>query len=196
MSASTVSGLAKMAVASIKTMLKCGQIGVVVLLGATLMACSDSGIGDLESFVAETKMKKGAVEPLPEFKTAETYKYSANSLRDPFSTFRSEVKTTAKTQSMVEGVRPNVNRRKEVLENFPLDALKMIGTLEFNQQVWGLVKAPDGIIYRVRPDNHLGQNYGKISRVLEAKLLLSEIVPDGLGGWEERQASLSVDEIK
>ncbi len=195
MNTSAVSRSAGMA-ARVTTMLTCGRICVVVLLGAILMACSDNGVRDLENFVTETKMKKGVVEPLPEFKTAETYRYSAGSLRDPFSTWRSEVKTTTQTQKVIEGVRPNVNRHKEVLENFPLDTLKMIGTLEFKQRVWGLVKAPDGIIYRVTPANHLGQNYGKISQVLEEKLLLTEIVPDGLGGWEERQATLSVDEIK
>ena len=173
-----------------------GRLGIIVLLVLFLAACSDSGLNDLESFVAETKQKKGVVEPLPEFKTAETYRYSAESLRDPFSTWKSEVKTTVATQKVIEGVRPNVNRSKEALENFPLDTLKMMGTLEFNQQLWGLVKAPDGIIYRVKPNNHLGQNYGKISQIQEDKLLLTEIVPNGLGGWEERQATLSVNDIE
>lgn len=175
---------------------KVGRLGVIALLLLLLGACSDSGINDLESFVAETKQKKGVVEPLPEFKTAETYRYSAGSLRDPFSTWKSEVKTTVATQKVIEGVRPNVNRSKEMLENFPLDTLKMIGTLEFKQQRWGLVKAPDGIIYRVKPDNYLGQNYGKINQIQEDKLLLTEIVPNGLGGWEERQATLSVNDVE
>ncbi len=172
------------------------RLGIVVSLVLLLAACSDSGLNDLESFVAEAKLKKGKVEPLPEFKTAETYRYSAASLRDPFSTWKSEVKTTVTTQKVIEGVRPNVNRSKEVLENFPLDTLKMIGTLEFNQQLWGLVKAPDGIIYRVKTNNHLGQNYGKIDLIQEDKLLLTEIVPNGLGGWEERQATLSVNDVE
>ncbi len=178
------------------SMARGARLGLVALVVLLLAACSDSGLNDLESFVTETKQKKGVVEPLPEFKTAETYRYSADSLRDPFSTWKSEVKTTVATPKVVEGVRPNVNRSKEVLENFPLDTLKMIGTLEFNQQLWGLVKAPDGIIYRVKTNNYLGQNYGKIHQIKEDKLLLTEIVPNGLGGWEERQATLSVNEIE
>ena len=172
------------------------RLGLAAIMILLLAACSDTGLGDLKSFVEETKQKKGVVEPLPEFKTAETFRYSASRLRDPFSTWKSEVKTTVATPKVIDGVRPNVNRSKEVLENFPLDTLRMIGTLEFNQQLWGLVKAPDGIIYRVKTNNYLGQNYGKIHRIQEDKLLLTEIVPNGLGGWEERQAVLSVNKVE
>ena len=70
----------------------------------------------------------------------------------------------------------------------------MMGTLEFKKSSWGLVKAPDGIVYRVKPGNYLGQNYGRILDVQEKKIVLTEIVPDGLGGWEERQAALAVNE--
>ncbi|MFQ5488758.1 MAG: pilus assembly protein PilP, partial [Gammaproteobacteria bacterium] len=94
---------------------------------------------------------------------------------------------------MISGIRPNVNRSKEVLENYPLDTLRLIGSLEYKEEHWGLVKAPDGIIYRVKPNNYLGQNYGKVIQVTENKLVLTEIVPDGLGGWEKRQTTLSVN---
>ncbi len=172
--------------------------GIAVLISALLLlsGCSESGMNDLEQFINEAKMKKGKVEPLPRFRPAGTYIYSAAELKDPFETWKSEVKANQEVNKVISGIRPNVNRRKEVLENYPLDTLRMIGSVEFRDERWGLVKAPDGIIYRVKPDNYLGQNFGKIIAVTENKLILTEIVPDGLGGWQERQASLSVTEAE
>ncbi len=172
--------------------------GIAVILSALLLlsGCSESGMNDLEQFINEAKMKKGKVEPLPQFEPAGTYVYSASDLKDPFETWKSEVKATKEVNKVISGIRPNVNRRKEVLENYPLDTLRMIGSVEFRDERWGLVKAPDGIIYRVKPNNYLGQNFGKIIAVTENKLILTEIVPDGLGGWQERQASLSVTETE
>ncbi len=170
------------------------HLAPLLVMGLLLSGCSDSGLGDLEKFVNEAKLQKGRVEPLPEFKPAETYVYSAADLKDPFETWKSEAKPDKEVNKVISGIRPNVNRRKEVLENFPLDTLRMIGSMEFNGRRWGLVKAPDGIIYRVRPSNHLGQNYGKVVQVTENKLVLTEIVPDGLGGWQERQATMSISD--
>jgi len=169
-----------------------GLLGMVLVL--LLSACSSGGLGDLEQFVNEARMKKGKVEPLPEFKPAETYVYNVAQLKDPFETWKSEVKANKAVNKMISGIRPNVNRSKEVLENYPLDTLRLIGSVEYKADHWGLVKAPDGIIYRVKPNNYLGQNYGKVIQVTENKLVLTEIVPDGLGGWEERQTTLSINE--
>ncbi len=168
-----------------------GLLGMVLVL--FLSACSNEGLSDLEQFVNDARMKKGKVEPLPEFKPAETYVYNVAKLRDPFETWKSEVKANKAVNKMISGIRPNVNRSKEILENYPLDTLRLIGSLEYQGERWGLVKAPDGIIYRVKPNNHLGQNYGKVMQVTENKLVLTEIVPDGLGGWEKRQTTLSVN---
>ncbi|MFQ5487808.1 MAG: pilus assembly protein PilP, partial [Gammaproteobacteria bacterium] len=67
-----------------------GLLGMVLVL--LLSACSNDGLADLEKFVNEARMKKGKVEPLPEFKPAETYVYNVVQLRDPFETWRSEIK--------------------------------------------------------------------------------------------------------
>jgi len=172
------------------------RLSGILLILLVLTACSESGLGDLEKFASQARMQKGRVEPLPEFQPTETFAYGAADLQDPFATWQSEIKPAARVSSVVQGIRPNVNRHKEILENYPLDTLRLTGFLEYNQHRWGLVKAPDGIVYRVQPGNYLGQNYGKVARVLESKLVMMEIVPDGLGGWEERQAALSVDTKK
>jgi type IV pilus assembly protein PilP len=70
----------------------------------------------------------------------------------------------------------------------------MVGTLEKDAQNWGLVTAPDGAVHRIQPGNYVGKNYGKITLVAEDRIELVEIVPDGLGGWQERGARLDLSE--
>lgn len=163
--------------------------GLVLLLSA----CGDGGMSDLREFVDEAKQRQGRVEPLPEFRMVETYSYSAFTLRDPFGAWNPAPRAAAQERAG-NGVMPNVDRRREVLEAYPLDTLRMLGTLEFQNATWGLVKAPDGVVHRVRPGNHLGQNYGKVKAIQAQRLTLTEIVPDGLGGWEEREAYLAMNE--
>lgn len=158
-----------------------------------LTGCSGGGVSDLREFVDEAKQRQGKVEALPEFKPVETFVYSAHSRKDPFSVWGSESAAVV-AESQGNGIRPDTSRSREALENFPLDTLRMMGALEFQGVRWGLVRAPDGIVYRVRQGNHMGQNYGRIQTVNDNKLMLTEIVPDGLGGWEERSASLSISE--
>lgn len=169
-----------------------------LLTAATLAltACGDSGTGDLRRFVEEAKQRPGKVEPLPQFAPVETYAYSAAALRDPFGTgVEADVRTAAvRGNKGANGIAPDVNRRKETLESYPLDSLLMLGTLKYQDTTWGLVKAPDGIVHRVRTGNHLGQNYGKVKAIQAQRLTLTEIVPDGLGGWEEREAYLAMNE--
>lgn len=171
-----------------------GRTLMILMIVLGLAACSDNGMNDLHQFVQQAKLKKGKVEPLPEFRPVETYAYTAYELKDPFATWKSEVKTASQDKSAVQGVRPDVDRRKEILENFPLDTLRMMGTLQYDDTKWGLVKAPDGIVYKVKPGSYIGQNYGRIRAVNDTKLMLTEIVPNGLGGWEEREASLAISE--
>ena len=70
----------------------------------------------------------------------------------------------------------------------------MVGTLERNGHAWALVRMSDSTIHRVKPGNYIGQNYGKITKITESEVDVTEIVPDGLGGWMERQATLALSE--
>ncbi len=90
------------------------------------------------------------------------------------------------------GVRPEPGRQKEYLEQFPLDALKLVGELGFGGQTYALIIDPHGLVSRVTVGNYLGQNNGRIVAVTPSEIEISEIVPDGTGGWVERPASLSL----
>jgi len=161
-----------------------------LLLCIILAACQGSDTEDLRNYVKDVKARqKSHIPPLPKVKSYETYTYNEKDLRDPFIP-TTKVRPTQVTSN--NGIVPNFKRKREVLEQFPLDTLKMVGILERNKQRWALIKSEDGTLYRTKTGRYIGQNNGKITRITENALELTEIVPDGLGGWVKRQATLSV----
>ena len=87
------------------------------------------------------------------------------------------------------GIAPDLNRRKEPLEAFPLEQLKMVGTLSQGKDTYAIVRA-DKTLYRVKKGNYMGQNFGLITEVTEGEIKLKEIVQDSAGDWAERQSVL------
>lgn len=164
---------------------------LILSLTTALGACGSDGMGDLRIFVRDAhKDRKPRVEPIPEVKTHEVFAYSAQEGVDPFASFNLRPRGVAKRK---EGG-PDVNRRKEPLEEYPLDALKMVGTLSRRRQTWVIVQAPDGTVHKAQVGNYLGENFGKIVRITEEKVNLIETVQDPLGDWIKRKANLSIEE--
>lgn len=161
---------------------------VVACLGAALMLSGcGADLGELRAKIEQAKQRPGGrIEPLPEVVPYESYNYSMADQRSPF------LQSVAGEQAT--GPRPDVKRSREYLEQFPLDTLKMVGTLELSGSRYGLVQTKDGLIHRVVPGNHLGQNDGRITSVNDARIALVEIVPDGLGGYLERPAALALSD--
>jgi len=162
----------------------------LLVLAVALSACSKSN-EDLTAFIAKTKTKHvGSVQPLPTFEPYKNFSYEASELRDPFeATFEPEIDGNA---TNADGLRPNTNRPKEPLEIYPLDTLRMVGILVQNQNTWGLVKDPNNVVHRIQTGNYAGQNEGQIISVTEKQIDIIEIIPDGLGGYIERTASLAI----
>jgi type IV pilus assembly protein PilP len=157
-----------------------------------LAACSND-MTDLHDFVAETRKKhQGRVDPLPDFVQYQTVAYAEQDLRDPFRP-QTELSAAAPTSS-ASGPRPSDNRRREILESYPLDALKMVGILKQRASSWALVQDPEGTIHRVQPGNYAGQNHGKIVQISENQINLVELIPDGISGWIQREAQLALGE--
>jgi len=173
---------------SILTLRNCLGLLAVIL---SLSACSSQQYSDLDKYIEDVKHRtKGRIEPLPEVKSYESYTYQAQDLRDPFTPF-----SEAPSEEMAQpGITPDINRKREALEAFPLDSLKFVGTIEKDGKTWGLITAPDKAIYRVQVGNHMGKNYGEIMALSESTILLKEIIPNGSGGWVEREASLALSE--
>ena len=164
-----------------------------LVLGFGLLAgCSSDGLDDLREFVKTAHAdRKPKIEPLPEIKPYEAYAYAASDLASPFSPANLKPQSL---QAKLSGPRPDMNRRKEPLEDFPLDALKMVGTLSRGKQSWGIIQTSDGAVYRVQKGNHLGQNFGRITRVTDEKIDLVELIQGAMGEWVEREASIAVQE--
>jgi type IV pilus assembly protein PilP len=164
---------------------------VVGLLCLALAGCSSDGLEDLREFVKTTRAShKPKVEPLPEIKMQEAFVYNATNLSDPFASFNLKPKSTANAT----GPRPDTNRRKEPLEDFPLDALKMVGTLSRGKQSWAIIQAPDGNVHRVQVGDHMGQNFGMVSKITEDKVDLVELIQGAMGDWVEREANMTLVE--
>ena len=158
-----------------------------------LTACSSDNTSDLRDYVSKVKARpKGRIKPLPEIVPYETYLYQVSHLRDPFTPFVALEEASLEIQD--SGLQPNVNRKREELEQYSLDSLSFVGHIEKGGKTWALITAPDKVIYRVRPGNHMGSNYGKILAVTEDSILLNEIIPNGVGGWTQREASLDLSE--
>ncbi len=165
------------------------------LLGIAISACSNNNTEDLRVYVEEVKSQQTArVEPLPEFAPYENYIYQAGDSRDPFSLPMHSSPATQVAGPVGNGISPDFNRPREPLESEPLDSLRMVGTMERDGNSWALVRMSDSTIHRVKPGNFLGANHGKIVQISESEVELAEIVPDGLGGWIERQAALALSE--
>ncbi len=154
-------------------------------LATLALAGCGGGVDGLRAEIEQAKTRPGGrIEPLPEVVPYESYAYTMADRRSPFlQSFATE---------QASGPRPDTQRPREYLEQFSLDTLKMVGTLKLGGANFGLVQTKDGLIHRVLPGNHLGQNDGRITAVNDARIALVEIVPDGLGGYLERQAALAL----
>jgi type IV pilus assembly protein PilP len=168
---------------------------MLTAVSAGMAGCSSDPTADLMDYAEQVKSQQVShIEPLPEFRPYESFTYAASDLRDPFTvpTFTNQQALTLPTAT--NGITPDFDRPREPLEEFPLDSLRMVGTLEQHEANWALINDTDGTIHRVQAGNYAGQNFGKITRVTEYEVELTEIVPDGIGGWMERQATIAISE--
>jgi len=162
---------------------------VCVLASIFLGACASEPYEDLRQFVKESdNLPRGRIEPLPEVKPYEPVAYNAFDLSDPFKPRKmDQPKPTG-------GIAPDMNRRREALEAFPLDNLRMVGTLEQGKLVFALIRTPDNSLHRVKPGNYMGQNFGFVTQVTDSSVTLKEVIQDGTSDWTERVSVLQLME--
>jgi type IV pilus assembly protein PilP len=150
---------------------------------AGLVAGCSSEMDELKTFVRDSdKSLPRRIDPLPAVKP---FTYEGFDLPDPFK----PRKLSAPKEGSGGGLAPDLNRRKEPLESFPLEQLKMVGTLSQGNDIYALVRA-DKTLYRVKKGNYMGQNFGLITDVSDSEIKLKEIVQDSAGDWAERQSIL------
>lgn len=172
--------------------------GALACATALLAGCGRD-MSDLEQYAMEVKSRTSRnIEPIPQIKTFEPFVYESKApdgteRRDPFlPLLASRDPAVAAGGGAAGGIKPDFDRPKEPLEEFPLDALRMVGTITMQQRAYALVRAPDAVVHRVSVGDHLGQNFGKITAISETEIVLMEIIQDGFGGWIQRPATVAL----
>lgn len=159
----------------------------MLLVSLLLVACEGSSdYSDLESFVSTAgDGLKGHVDPLPEVKIFESFTYAAFDMSSPFVPRKNE-----QAGNLANGIKPDLDRRKEFLEGYPLESLEMVGSLERDKSHFAVIKSPEGTLHRVTIGNYLGQDFGQIRQISESEIKLREIIQDGVSEWTERISTL------
>jgi len=168
------------------------KVRVITCAMVTLVVagCGGESHQDLRAWMQEQgKGAKGKLDPLPQVRPYEPFTYNAFDLPDPFKPRKIEpVKSGG-------ALAPDLNRRKEPLEAFPLESLQMVGTMQRGRATFALVRTTDRDIYQVRVGNYLGQNFGVIIGISDSEIRLKELVQDGGGDWTERSSTLQLAEV-
>lgn len=177
------------------------QTSLCFLALSLLSACVSTDISDLQLKIDDIMSRPGGrIEPLPEIKPYEAYTYKSGleNGRNPFKLFYVVTKPEITDEAVVddglteEMEREIKNRNREELERFELDSLRMVGTIDNENNNWAIVLDPDGVVHRVSVGNYIGTNIGKIINIYEDRIDLREIVQDSNGRWEEREAALAL----
>lgn len=164
----------------------------LLLASILLTACGGEEFGDLHDFVKNSGADmRGKVEPPPEIKPYEPFNYNnATNLPDPFKPRKPELRGSGKPGHN----QPDMSRRKETLEEYPLDTLKMVGFLYQGKAGQAIIRTPDGKLNRVKVGNYMGQDFGQVIEITETEIKLKEMVQDSSGDWTERMSSLQLVE--
>jgi type IV pilus assembly protein PilP len=168
-----------------------------VLLGVSLLAgCSDSDVAEVNSWMDQVKKDtKVNVTPISEPKTFVPFAYGVREEVSPFDQNKLLAELARAAASSNSQFRPDLNRRKEFLESFPIDSMTMIGTINKAGAHYGLIQI-DRNVYQVRVGARLGQNFGQITAVADAAISIKETVQDAGGDWVERLSKLELQEGK
>jgi type IV pilus assembly protein PilP len=174
------------------------KLWLVMAAAGVLSACGGSEHEEVQKWMADQRAQtKPQVTPIPEPKKFAPQAYVQEASTDPFS--NQKLTQALKRDSQQAGtasaalLAPELNRRKEPLESYPLDSMAMVGSLHKQGLPVALVKV-DNLLYQVKPGNYLGQNYGRITKVGETEVVLRELVQDAAGEWVERTATLQLQE--
>lgn len=156
---------------------------------AFALTAGGGDMDELDRYINEVKQRPGGrIEPIPEVKLYDAFTYNADAegVRSPFLPDRPQLAREG------TGPQPPKGHTPEYLEQFSLDTLSMVGTMALGDTSYGLVQTSDGLVHRVLPGHYMGQNFGRIVSIDEAEIKLVELISDGIGGYIERDAAISL----
>lgn len=167
-------------------MSKIHQFGLSMALAGLVSACADGEHGDLQEFVKNAGAgMQGKVDPLPEIRPLQQFIYQAFEIPDPFSASKNKQDNSGQNE-----LKPDLKRQKEILENYALENLSMVGTLQRGQQIYALIRTPDNTVHRVKNGNYLGNNFGLITAISEENITLREMIQESGQAWVEQAGTL------
>ncbi len=166
---------------------------LALLAGAMLAGCA-ADHDELRQWMDQQRREiKPNVEPLQPPKKFDPQPYQSAQAVDPFSLQKLSVALKQEARQPNSLLAAEMNRRKEPLEAYPLDSMTMVGSVNKQGQPYALLRV-DALLYQVKVGDHLGQNYGRITRIGETEITLREVVQDAAGEWIERPATLQLQE--
>jgi len=172
---------------------------ILLFLPAAIVAiagCTSTNEVEIQQWMAEVRQTmKPTTQPVPEPKEFAPYAYEARTMVDPFDPQKVVMAVARQQQARVSAsaIKPDLDRRRETLEGFPLDQIRMVGMMRQSGTNVALLET-NGATHLVRVGNYVGQNFGLITRISESELQLKEIVQDAAGEWVERPAKLELQE--
>jgi type IV pilus assembly protein PilP len=172
------------------------RMGALALTAVLLAGCSDSDVKEVQDWMGEVKKDtKVKVVPLAEPKTFIPFAYTAQEEVDPFSQNKLLAELARAAEKSDNKYKPDMGRRKEPLENYPLDTFAMVGVLQKGGVTYALLQI-DRTVHQVKAGQRIGQNYGTVTGVTDSTINIREVVQDAGGEWVERMSKLELQESK
>jgi type IV pilus assembly protein PilP len=175
------------------------RIGYVLSIGfllSGLVGCSDGGVHEVKQWMDDVKREtRVSIPKLSEPKKFIPFNYDSKTAVDPYNPSKLAVAFAKLQSNSTSGFKPDLERRREALESYPLDSMTMVGTLQKTGLSYALLQA-DKTVYQVKVGNYIGQNFGMITKIGDTEVELKEIVQDAAGDWVERKAKLELQETK
>lgn len=167
---------------------------IKIVLTALLFSGCEAKVNDLQVFIAQVKQTTGVnIEAYPEFDSKPTFIYSADALRSPFQRPRNTgASGKINVAAQLNCAQPDFNRSKQSLEKFGIDALSVNGVFQSNGKKWALIQSNTGSLFKATIGDYLGLFFGKIDSIQNGTVSFTEMLPDGAGCWQKKQATLTM----
>ena len=166
---------------------------LIAVSALTMVLCGcNAGVGDLQQYITQVKQETPvSIEPYPQFEAKPTFIYSAIELRSPFQHPRN-MGVEVQQVSQPNCPQPDFSRSKQALERFGIDALSVMGVFTSNGKKWALIQSNTGSLFKVTKGDYLGLFFGKIDSINNGIVSFTEMLPDGAGCWQKKQATLTM----
>lgn len=169
---------------------------MIAMLLSCLSGCSDGGMQDVKQWMAEVKSQtRVSVPKLSEPKKFTPFTYSEKDVVDPFNPTKLTIALAKMQPHSNSALKPNMERRREPLESYPLDSVAMVGTVKKAGTTYAVLRV-DKLVFDAKVGNRIGQNFGEILAITDTEVDISERIQDASDEWVERKTTLELQEAK